>query len=139
MAQTSRKILVVEDEEPLARFLKWELESAGFQVQTALRGKEGLRCAAEQRPDLVVLDLRLPDMHGYDVCRELRRLYHPWALPVLMLTAMDRPIDQLRGFAFGADAYLVKPYEPTELLQAIETLLEKPRNPSPDPGPAAID
>ena len=138
MTQTARKILIVEDEEPLARFLKWELESAGFTVQMALRGKEGLRCAAEERPDLVILDLRLPDMHGYDVCRELRRLYHPWTLPVLMLTAMDRPIDQLRGFAFGADAYLTKPYEPADLRQAIETLLggerNTPRTPPADAG-----
>lgn len=117
-----KRLLVVEDEEPLARFLQWELERAGFEVRTASCGKTALAYAAEHRPDLVILDLRLPDLHGYQVCRELRRIYRPWAIPVVMLTAMDQPIDQLRGFAFGADAYLTKPYEPAELFRTIELL-----------------
>ena len=124
MDSISRKsILVVEDEEALARFLRWELESAGFDVQTETCGRGALDYAAEHRPDLVILDLRLPDIHGYQVCRELRRLYHPWAVPVLMLTAMDKPIDQLRGFAYGADAYMTKPYEPAELFKTISLLM----------------
>lgn len=124
MESLARKsILVVEDEETLARFLRWELESAGFEVHTETLGREALKYAAERRPDLVILDLQLPDLHGYQVCRELRRLYHPWVVPVLILTAMDRPIDQLRGFAYGADAYLTKPYEPSELFKTISLLL----------------
>lgn len=118
-----KSILVVEDEEALARFLRWELESAGFDVQTETSGRGALNYAAERRPDLVILDLRLPDIHGYQVCRELRRLYHPWVVPVLMLTAMDKPIDQLRGFAYGADAYMTKPYEPAELFKTISLLM----------------
>jgi DNA-binding response OmpR family regulator len=123
MSAAQHRILVIEDEEPLARFLKWELETAGFAVQTEPRGQSGLAFAAEHRPDLIILDLRLPDMHGYDVARELRRLYQPWDVPILMLTAMNAPVDQVRGFAFGAEAYLTKPYELEELLQTISLLL----------------
>jgi len=118
-----KQILVVEDEEPLARYLSWELQAAGFDAHLESSGAGALQYAAERRPDLVILDLRLPDVHGYQVCRELRRLYTPWAVPILMLTAMDRPIDQLRGFAYGAEAYLTKPYEPAELLKTISLLL----------------
>jgi len=118
-----RRILLVEDEEALARLVKWQLEAAGFEVQIETLGKTALSYAAEYRPELVVLDLRLPDVHGYQVCRELRKLYDPWSVPILMLTAMDRPIDQLRGFAHGADAYLTKPYDPHELLKTVTLLL----------------
>ena len=116
-------ILVVEDEEPLARFMQWELEAAGFEVRAERCGKAALTYAAEHRPNLVVLDLRLPDLHGYQVCGELRKLFHPWAVPVVMLTGMARPVDQLRGFAHGADAYLTKPYAPSELVKTITMLL----------------
>jgi len=118
-----KRILVIEDEEALCRLLKWQLEFAGFEVHTEMRGKAGLAYAAEHPVDLVLLDLMLPDMHGYDVCRELRKLHHPWALPVLMLTAMAKPIDQLRGFAHGADAYLTKPFEAEHLLTAVGQLV----------------
>ena len=123
MTSARKHVLIVEDEESLARMIGWQLESAGYEVRTEVRGKDGLAYAAEHRPDLVILDLRLPDLHGYDVCRELRKLYNPWAVPILMLTAMDKPIDQLRGFAYGADAYLTKPYEENELLKTVTLLL----------------
>ena len=124
MVEAEKKsILVVEDDPSLALVLRRRLEASGFQVATVSSGAEALSDAAEHRPDLVILDLRLPDIHGYQVCRELRKLYHAWTMPILMLTGMDRPIDQLRGFAFGADAYLTKPCEPQELLKTIELLL----------------
>jgi two-component system alkaline phosphatase synthesis response regulator PhoP len=124
MGTTPRKrILIVEDEIPLARMVTWQLESAGFAVHTETAGKAGLTYALEHHPDLVILDLRLPDINGYEVCRELRKLSMPWTTPILMLTAMDKPIDQLRGYAHGADAYLTKPFEPAELLRTISLLL----------------
>jgi len=124
MATTAHKrVLVIEDDEPLARNLKQLLESEGFEVQTEPSGTVALSYAAECRPDLVILDLRLPDLHGFQVCQELRKIYHPWVVPILMLTAMDKPIDQLRGFAYGADAYLTKPCEFAELMKTVRLLL----------------
>jgi len=118
-------ILVVEDEAKLARLMKQLLETCGFKVQTAGSGAEALTYATQERPDLVTLDLRLPDQDGYAVCRQLRQLYHSSVLPVVMVTAMSQPVDQLRGIASGADAYLTKPYDSSELIQTIVTLLEQ--------------
>ena len=119
------RILVVEDEDKLARLMKQLLEAFGFEVQTAGSGAEALTAAAQERPDLVTLDLRLPDQDGFAVCRQLRRLYHSSVMPVVMVTAMDQPVDHLRGIASGADAYLTKPYDSSELVQTIVTLLEQ--------------
>jgi len=116
-------ILVVEDDLSVSRFLCALLESFGFAVHAERSGAAGVAFAAEHHPKLVILDLRLPDLGGYEVCRQLRRLYHPSVLPVLMLTGMDKPIDQLRGFAHGADAYLTKPCDPQELVKTVELLL----------------
>lgn len=118
-----RRILVVDDEVAIGHLVAAYLESVGYEVHQETCGEEALRYVAEQRPDLVILDLRLPDLHGYDVCRELRRLYHSWALPIMILSGMDASLDKLRGFAHGADAYLTKPFEPPELLPTIARLL----------------
>ena len=118
-----KRILIVEDDEPLAHLLKMKLESEGFEIWCETHGTAALSYAAEHPLDLVILDLKLPDVNGYEVAKELRRLYHPWVLPLLMLTGMDKPVDQLRGFAHGADAYLTKPYEPEELMKTIALLL----------------
>ena len=109
--------------DPLAEALKRRLQLEHFIADTVSSGKTALSWAAEHQPDLVILDLQLPDVHGYDVCHALRKLYHPWTVPILMLTGMDRPVDQLRGFAHGADAYLTKPYQPGELLKTVNLLL----------------
>ena len=118
-----KQILIVEDEAALAKIVKWQLESAGYEVHAEGDGKSGLTWAAEHQPDLVIVDLRLPDISGYDVCRELRKLSTPWVLPILILTAMDKPVDELRGFAHGADAYLTKPFDANELRRTVTLLL----------------
>lgn len=123
MTMQHKRILVVEDDAALAELMKMRLEEEGFEVHTESRGAAALTFASAHQLDLVILDLRLPDISGYDVAKRLRQLYHPWVLPVLMLTGMDKPVDQLRGFAFGADAYLTKPYNPDELLKTIALLL----------------
>ncbi|MBI3293076.1 MAG: response regulator [Elusimicrobia bacterium] len=125
MQELPRRILVVEDEPAAGMLLSLLLESSGYEVSVANCGATALSFAADQRPDLVLLDLRLPDLPGYQVCRELRKLSHSWEFPIIMLTAMDRPIDQLRGFAYGADAYLTKPYDSSELLKTISILLRE--------------
>ena len=122
---TRNRILVVEDDQDAAMLVRMRLEAAGFDVQTVASGAAALTDAAAHRPNLVILDLRLPDIGGYEVCRNLRRLFGPWAVPVLMLTGMDKPIEQLRGFAYGADAYLTKPYDAHELLRTVHLLLEQ--------------
>ena len=124
MVETTRKqILLVEDDRALAETMKRVLEFEGFEVAIEATGASALARAAEARPDVIILDLKLPDIHGYQVCKELRKLYHYWVVPVLMLTGMDQPIDQLRGFAYGADAYLTKPCDSKELLKTIHLLL----------------
>ena len=124
MAHTHQKrILIVEDDESVAIMVKTRLESEGFEAHAAASGAVALVYAAERRPDLVILDVKLPDIGGYQVARELRKIYHPWDVPILMLTGMDRPVDELRGFAYGADAYLTKPYDATEWLKTIAVLL----------------
>lgn len=119
------RILVVEDDEQLALMLKRVLEAIGHQVKTVGSGHLAIREAAATRPDLVILDLNLPDTNGLHVCRLLRDLYSASAVPVLMFTAMGQPVDQLRGYAHGADAYLTKPCEMGELVSTVSVLLDK--------------
>ncbi len=126
MMTRHKRILIVEDEAALARLVEWQLRAAGFESRAVATGQAALATAQEHWPDLVVLDLRLPDMSGYDVCRQLRSLASPWELPILMLTALDQPIDQLRGFAFGADAYITKPFDSTDLIKTACLLLGAP-------------
>ncbi len=121
--QQSRRILVVEDDRSEANILRKRLELSGFTVHIEERGASALSDAAEHRPDLVILDVKLPDISGGEVARQLRKLYHRWDVPIMMLTGMDQPIDQLRGFACGADAYLTKPYDFSELMHTIALLL----------------
>src|SRR5881296_3510204 len=91
--------------------------------RTEGKGKPAIAVAAEHWPDLVVLDLMLPDMSGYEVCVELRRLYRPWVLPVVMLTALNQPKDKLLGYSHGADAYLTKPVATSELVSTVAEML----------------
>ncbi len=125
MGQTRQRILVVEDEHEQATFLAMRLESAGCEVEIAGSGAEALSRPPGEPPDLIILDVRLPDVSGYELCQQLRKQYHASALPILMLTVMAQPIDQLRGFAYGADAYLTKPYDSAELNKTIAALLTR--------------
>lgn len=121
-----KQILLVEDEPPLAFGLKKRLEMAGFDVHAELKGQPALDYVVDHRVDLVILDVNLPDINGYQIARQVRKFYHPWAVPILMLTINDKPIDQLRGFAHGADAYLTKPFHTQELLSTVSTLCGAP-------------
>ncbi len=123
---SQERILVVEDEADLAASLTARLEAVGYAVHTERSGSEALRYAAHHRPDLVILDVQLPDVCGYEVCEQLRRAVPHAELPVLMFSVMDTPADEMRGFASGADAYLPKRCRPTDLLQTIAQLLREP-------------
>jgi len=119
---TGKNILVVEDEEAIAEAVRARLASEGYRVQVVHDGPQALRAAAEERPDLVVLDLMLPGMDGLEVCREIQRT--DW-VPVLMLTARTEETDKVAGFAVGADDYLTKPFSLRELAARVKAILRR--------------
>jgi two-component system alkaline phosphatase synthesis response regulator PhoP len=125
MSQTTARILVVEDQADLARGLQANLEVEGYEVIVAGTGAAALRAVSERTPSLVLLDLMLPDIEGYDVLARLRAGGH--AMPVLILTARGEEVDKVRGFRLGADDYLTKPFGVMELLVRIEALLRRAR------------
>lgn len=118
------RILIVEDEKKIARFLELELTHEGYEVQTAGDGREGLDKALSWRPDLMILDLMLPELSGIEVCRRLR---HESDLPIIMLTAKDDVSDKVMGLDMGADDYMTKPFAIEELLARIRVGLKKRR------------
>lgn len=119
------KILLVEDDEPIARVVRRGLEQAGFQVDVAVDGLKGLQEASQHSYALVILDIMLPGMDGWRVCEELRERRIP--VPVLMLTARGTLEDKVRGLETGADDYLPKPFEFPELLARVRALLRRDR------------
>lgn len=118
------KILIVEDEKKIARFLELELRHEGYDVLTAFDGRSGLETALESDPDLLILDLMLPELSGIEVCRRLR---HSSDMPIIMLTAKDDVSDKVMGLDMGADDYMTKPFAIEELLARIRVALKKHR------------
>jgi two-component system response regulator MprA len=119
----AQRVLVVEDDAAIARVLELELGEAGYRVELAPAGAEGLAAMEREQPDLVVLDVRLPDMDGLSVCRRARRSGHD--MPILMLTALDRVGDRVVGLDAGADDYLAKPFAIEELLARLRALTRR--------------
>jgi two-component system phosphate regulon response regulator PhoB len=120
-------ILVVEDEDALATLLQYNLEKEGYRVTLAGDGEEAMTLAAEQAPDLVVLDWMLPKVSGIEVCRRLRARGETRNLPIIMLTARGEETDRIRGLDTGADDYVVKPISMTELAARIRAVLRRIR------------
>ena len=118
------RVLIVDDDPDIRRLVRHHLEQAGFVVQAVESGREGLAHALERSPDLVVLDLMLPDLDGNEVCRAIRRQAGP-SLPILMLSARSEEIDRVLGFELGADDYVVKPFSPRELVLRVRSLLRR--------------
>jgi len=117
------RVLIVEDERAVARGLEYGLVSEGFTVLWADTGQRALELARSQNSHLILLDIRLPDMSGFDVCRQLRA--EGKRLPILMLTARDEELDKVLGLELGADDYVVKPYSLRELISRIRALLRR--------------
>jgi len=117
------RILIIEDEAPMRRALVDVLEAEGYRALTAADGQIGLHTALEEKPDLILLDVMMPQLDGFAVCAELRRLGH--AMPVLMLTAKAQIEDRVTGLDAGADDYLVKPFSTEELLARVRALLRR--------------
>ncbi len=120
------RVLVVEDDEGIREMLKYNLSSAGFSVQEASDGAAGLRTARTARPDLILLDLMLPSMSGFDFCRALRKTSR---VPIIMITAKDAEVDKIVGLELGADDYITKPFSIREVLARVNAVL---RRTSPD-------
>ncbi len=116
------KILVIDDEKPIADILKYNLEEEGFQVRVAYDGAEALRLAFEDQPDLIVLDIMLPRVDGFQVCREIRQKLD---VPIIMLTAKEAEIDKVLGLELGADDYVTKPFSIRELLARVRATLRR--------------
>ena len=136
------RILIVEDEQKIARFLELELTHEGYEVKTAFDGRSGLEAAEAWQPDLMILDLMLPELSGIEVCRRLRRTSD---LPIIMLTAKDDVSDKVMGLDMGADDYMTKPFAIEELLARIRVELKKHRAGQPQSqgritaGPISLD
>jgi DNA-binding response OmpR family regulator len=118
----AKKILVVDDEKKIVDILKAYLERDGYRVIAAYDGRSALELARHDSPDLVILDLMLPEFSGWDVCRELRRKSD---VPIIMLTARDDTSDKIVGLELGADDYITKPFEPKEVLSRVRAVLRR--------------
>ena len=119
----NKKILIVEDDPGIQLSLKDEFESEGYQVLAANDGENGLKMIREKNPDLVILDIMLPGMDGYEVCKSLRKEGNN--TPVIMLTVKDKEIDKVLGLEFGADDYVTKPFSLRELLARVKSILRR--------------
>ena len=119
----SPKILVVDDEPPIREILKFQLENAGFEVSCAEDGAQGLRMAEDETPDLVLLDLMIPHLDGYEVCRRLKSGYATRHIPVIILTARGEIDEKLKGLENGANDYVTKPFSMPELLMRVKNVL----------------
>ncbi len=119
------RVLVIEDEADLREILSYNLTQAGHRVEVAGTGEEGLRLAREDKPDLVLLDLMLPDTPGTEVCRALRKDPTLTAMRIIMVTAKGEEIDRVVGFELGADDYVSKPFSVRELLLRVQAVLRR--------------
>ena len=122
MATKVQSVLVVEDEASIASFVALYLKNAGYKVRTAGTGEAALEQVGAERPDLIVLDLMLPDIDGIEVCRRIRKTSE---IPILMLTARDEDVDKIIGLEVGADDYLTKPFNPRELVARVKSILRR--------------
>jgi two-component system phosphate regulon response regulator PhoB len=121
----SHHVLVVDDEPDITALVAYHLAKAGYQVATAASGPEAIRLAEDQAPDLVVLDLMLPGLSGYEVLEALRRRPQTQDVGVILLTARKEEADRIRGLSLGADDYLVKPFAPQELVLRVGAVLRR--------------
>ena len=126
------RILAVDDSDLSLRLIKETLSKAGHQVATASSGQQALRQVDELKPDLIILDVVMPEMDGYQVCRQLRNHPATARLPIMMLTVQDSPAEKIKGFQAGADDFMTKPFKPTELQTHVHTLLNRATPPLPE-------
>ncbi len=120
-----KRLLVVDDEPNLLRAVEAVLRGEGFEITTARSGREALVAVAQSLPDLIVSDVRMPGMDGFQLARKLRASTHSALVPIVFLTAKDETEDRIEGFESGVDVYLTKPFEPDELVAVIKSVLAR--------------
>lgn len=121
----AHKVLVIEDDLSTINFISYTLEQKGYQVDAVSNGLEGLRKAQEEEPDLLILDVMLPGMDGFQICRHLRADSEANRIPILILSAKALEADKAEGIRAGADVYLTKAVDPAELVRQVEQLLAR--------------
>lgn len=119
---SDRRVLVVDDEEPLLEVIGYSLQEAGFKVSTATNAKQALDLLKKLEPDLLILDIMLPDESGFEVCRNIRAKSN---IPILILSAKTEEVDRILGLELGADDYVTKPFSPRELVSRVKALLRR--------------
>jgi len=122
-----RRILVVDDEERMVRFIRMNLEHDGFQVSEAFNGKQAVQKMRDVNPDLILLDVMMPDLDGFEVLEMIREISN---VPVIMLTAKGEEDDRVRGLELGADDYVTKPFSPRELVSRVRAVMRRTENAS---------
>lgn len=132
------KVLIVEDEANIRQLVKYNLEKESYQVLEAEDGLQGLRLAKTEKPDLILLDLMLPQMDGLEVCRSLKGNQATSALPIIMLTAKSEEIDKVIGLELGADDYMTKPFSPRELVARVKAVLRRSQKETSLPGELSV-
>jgi two-component system response regulator VicR len=126
VSEQSKKVLYIEDESVMVELVRLILRSKGFEVLGAPNGRDGLAIALKERPDLILLDLMMPDLDGWQVYRQLKAHPDLKDIPVVVITAKAQPIDKVLGLSIAkVDDYITKPFEPQELLRSIQRVLEK--------------
>jgi DNA-binding response OmpR family regulator len=125
-----KKILIVDDERDIVKALMIRLQGAGYEVVTAFDGAQGVFMAHKEKPDLIILDIRMPAGNGFSVAQRLKRSMHTFTIPVIFLTGSPEKNAEEKAMALGARFYIKKPYDPEELLDAIKRALEEGPDPS---------
>jgi DNA-binding response OmpR family regulator len=125
-----KTVLAVDDENDLLELIQYNLEKAGYLVLKARDGPQGLDIAREHRPDLILLDLMLPRMDGWDVCKKLKADAKTSRIPIVMLTAKNEESDKVQGLDLGADDYVTKPFSPRELVARVKAVLRRHETPA---------
>ena len=119
------RVLIVDDDPDIRRLVSYNLSQAGFDIATAGTGRQALETVQKQPPDLIILDLMLPDVDGMEVCRTLRQRDNSRRIPIIMLTARGEEIDRVIGFELGADDYVMKPFSPRELVLRVKSIFRR--------------
>jgi DNA-binding response OmpR family regulator len=119
-----QKVLIIDDEPDFVRVVQLRLEAAGYEVSVAFDGVQGVSSAHKEKPDLIILDIMMPAMHGHRVCEALKKSSKTWTIPIIYLTAKGSKEDEELAYQLGAEHFLTKPYDPQVLLETIQKALE---------------